>query len=102
MLSQVPAMRQRIDEDVATMKSWMLPPAMAHHLMVEAVRGNIVPASRLPKVLNAWERPAHLEFQPRTAWSLFNAFTEVQKDSGRGLRWKEASDSVSSFSQKYS
>jgi hypothetical protein len=47
--------------------------------MVEAIRANVLPASRLPKVIEAWEEPQHEEFAPRTAWSLFNAFTEVQK-----------------------
>ena len=47
--------------------------------MVEAIRANVLPASRLPKVIEAWEEPKHEEFIPRTAWSLFNAFTEVQK-----------------------
>jgi hypothetical protein len=28
-------------------------PATAHHLMVEAVKANILPVSRLPKVLEA-------------------------------------------------
>lgn len=64
------------------MKVRELPPAHAHHLMVEAIRANVLPASRLPKVLEAWEAPKHEEFAPRTAWSLFNAFTEVQKGSG--------------------
>jgi hypothetical protein len=41
--------------------------------MVEAVKGNVLPASRLPKVIEAWEEPKHEEFAPRTAWSLFNA-----------------------------
>jgi hypothetical protein len=47
--------------------------------MVEAVKAHVVPASRLPKVIEAWEAPQHEEFAPRTAWSLFNAFTEVQR-----------------------
>lgn len=51
----------------------------ADHLMVEAVRRDVLPTSNLPKVIEAWERPAHEEFAPRTAWSLFNAFTEVSK-----------------------
>jgi len=80
MLSQVPSMRDRIDDEIAAMKVRELPPAHAHHLMVEAVKGNILPASRLPKVIEAWEEPRHEEFAPRTAWSLFNAFTEVAKD----------------------
>lgn len=79
MLSQVSAMRQRTDGEIAAMKVRELPPAHAHHLMVEVIRANVLPASRLPKVLEAWEEPAHAEFKPRTAWSLFNAFTEVQK-----------------------
>jgi hypothetical protein len=79
MLSQVAAMRHRTDGEIAAMKVRELPPAHAHHLMVEAIRANVLPASRLPKVIEAWEEPRHEEFSPRTAWSLFNAFTEVQK-----------------------
>lgn len=81
MLSQVAAMRERTDHEIATMKVRELPPAHAHHLMIEAVKANVVPASRLPKVIEVWERPAHEQFRPRTAWSLFNAFTEDQKGS---------------------
>ena len=79
MLSQVSSMRERTDGEIAAMKVRELPPAHAHHLMVEAVKANVLPASRLPKVIEAWEEPKHEEFAPRTAWSLFNAFTEVQK-----------------------
>jgi len=82
MLSQVSSMRSRIDEEIAGMKVRELPPAHAHHLMVIAIRENVLPASRLPKVIEAWEEPKHEEFRSRTAWSLFNAFTEVQKGSG--------------------
>ena len=86
MLSQVSSMRERIDGEIAAMKVRELPPAHAHHLMIEAIRGNVLPASRLPKVLEAWEEPAHAEFAPRTAWSLFNAFTEVQKEGSARLQ----------------
>lgn len=79
MLSQVSSMRKRTDGEIAGMKVRELQPAAAHHLMIEAIRSNVLPASRLPKVIEAWEEPAHAEFLPRTAWSLFNAFTETQK-----------------------
>ncbi len=79
MLSQVSSFRERTDAEIAGMKTRELQPALAHHLMVEAIRANVLPASRLPKVIEAWEEPVHDEFLPRTAWSLFNAFTEVQK-----------------------
>jgi len=82
MLSQVSSMRERNDGEIAAMKVRELPPAHAHHLMVEAIRANVLPASRLPKVIEAWDEPRHEEFAPRTAWSLFNAFTHVQKESG--------------------
>ena len=79
MLSQISSMRERNDGEVAAMKFRELLPPTAHHLMVEAIRANVLPASRLPKVIEAWEKPKHEEFTLRTAWSLFNAFTEVQK-----------------------
>jgi hypothetical protein len=82
MLSQVAAMRERTDREIAIMKVRELPPAHAHHLMIEAIRANVLPASRLPKVIEAWDEPRHDEFALRTAWSLFNAFTEVQKGAG--------------------
>jgi hypothetical protein len=81
MLSQVAAMRERNDGEIAAMKVRELPPAHAHHLMIEAIKANVLLASRLPKVIEAWEEPRHGEFTLRTAWSLFNAFTEVQKGS---------------------
>ena len=79
MLSKVSSMQSRIHAEIAAMKGRDLTSETADHLMVEAVRRNVLPASNLPKVIAAWEKPAHEEFAPRTAWSLFNAFTEVQK-----------------------
>jgi hypothetical protein len=81
MLYQVSSMRERTDSEIAAMKVRELQPPAAHHLMVEAIQANVLPASRLPKVIEAWEEPRHEEFAPRTAWSLFNAFTEVQKSA---------------------
>lgn len=79
MLSQVSSMQSRIHAEVAAMRSWKLTTEAADHLMVESLRRSVLPASNLPKVIDAWERPAHEEFAPRTAWSLYNAFTETQK-----------------------
>lgn len=81
MLTQVSSLRERIHREIADMKGRGMAPVTAHHLMVEAVRANVIAASRLPKVLEAWEEPKHDEFRSRSAWSLFNAFTEVQKEA---------------------
>lgn len=79
MLSQVAVLKARTDEEIAGMKVLPVSEERAHHVMVEAVRADVVPASRLPKVIGAWEEPRHEDFRSRTAWSLFNAFTEIQK-----------------------
>jgi uncharacterized protein DUF932 len=79
MLGKVKAMETRQAEEIGAMKGRELPAPEADHLILEALRAAVVPASNLPKVLDAWERPKHPEFAPRTAWSLYNAFTEVVK-----------------------
>jgi hypothetical protein len=80
MLSQVSSLRERADREIAAMKALEIRPPTAHHLMVEAIRANVLPVSRLPKVIEAWEEPKYEEFKPRTAWSLLNTFTEVGKE----------------------
>ena len=82
MLSQVASMRERHEREIQAWKGTAMGPERAHHLMVVAVKCHILPASRLPKVLSAWEEPQHEEFRSRSAWSLFNAFTEVLKVGG--------------------
>jgi hypothetical protein len=79
MLSQVASLRSRIDAEVAGMKARNLTNPEAHHLMVEGVRRHVLPASQLPRLIAAWDRPKYPEFEVRTAWSLYNAFTEVTK-----------------------
>ncbi|QYY35410.1 DUF932 domain-containing protein [Ruficoccus sp. ZRK36] len=51
----------------------------AHDLIVRAVDAGVMANSTIPKVLQEWRQPRHEAFQPRTAWSLQNAFTEALK-----------------------
>lgn len=52
----------------------------ANDLIVRAlVDEKIFPTKSLPHVVQEWRTPSHDEFQERTIWSLFNAFTEVAK-----------------------
>ena len=90
MLSNLTVLKARTDDEIAHMKVRELPQALAHHLMIQAVKGGVITASRLPLVIEAWEVPVHEEFRPRTAWSLFNAFTEVQKGSGPRAQMEES------------
>ena len=51
----------------------------AHDLVINALDARIITATKIPAVLEEWRKPRHAEFNPRTGWSLFNAFTEVFK-----------------------
>ncbi len=64
---------------IRRMAEMELSPAQASHVILTAFRRGIISSLQLPHVCKAWEEPPHEEFQPRTAWSLFNAFTEVLK-----------------------
>lgn len=79
MLSRVKVLEERQESEIGAMQVRELSGVAADHLLVEAVRRRILPASQLPRVVAAWEKPKHPEFVPRTAWSLLNAFTEVTK-----------------------
>ena len=79
MLSQVAIMKQAIGLEIEMMKARDLDDQTAHHLMLMAVRKNALPASKLPRLIEEWDSPQFPEFKERTAWSLYNAFTAVQK-----------------------
>ena len=46
-----------------------------HDFIVETCKRDILPWQHAPKVLEHWEHPEHPEFEPRNAYSLFNAFS---------------------------
>lgn len=51
----------------------------ADELFGASMRNKAIPPSKLNRVYDEWENPKHDEFKPRTAWSMFNSFTEVLK-----------------------
>lgn len=51
----------------------------AHDLVVRACDVGVCPNKLIPHVFHEWREPRHEAFQPRNAWSLFNAFTEALK-----------------------
>jgi hypothetical protein len=54
--------------------------AQADALILRAYEKAIIGAHQLPRVIREWRNPAFEEFQPRTVWSLFNAFTSALKE----------------------
>jgi hypothetical protein len=73
-------LRNTQERRFATYQSHELGDSAAHDLIVRAMDSRIVPVTTIPDVLSEWREPRHPEFREgRTAWRLFNAFTEILK-----------------------
>lgn len=59
------------------MKGWQLPAEAADSFILRSSEEEVIGARQLPLVLKEWRQPRFEEYQPRTAWSLFNSFTDV-------------------------
>lgn len=67
------------EERIAAYKGFELSDQRAHDIVIQSLDTRIIGALRIPAVLAQWRKPAHEDFAPRTAWSLFNAYTETLK-----------------------
>jgi hypothetical protein len=73
-------LRQTQEWRFAAYRQAELSEGQAHDLVVRALDAQVVPVTKLPAVLEEWRQPRHPEFRDgRTAWRLFNAFTETLK-----------------------
>lgn len=68
-----------LDQRVEAYRAEPVADWLAHDLTVRAVDCGAIVTSEIPDVLREWREPSHEAFQPRNAWSLFNAFTEAHK-----------------------
>lgn len=58
----------------------------AHDFLIRAVDVGATTLQQVPAILKEWRAPRHPEFaQGKTAWRLFNAFTEVGKGTSLSL-----------------
>jgi hypothetical protein len=64
----------------------------ADHILMAAMRARAITSMDISAAWNNWAHPAHEEFLPRTAWSLFNAITSIKRsvESGTQIRRGEA------------
>jgi hypothetical protein len=55
-----------------------------HDMVIRGLDLGACTAQQIPHIVNEWRHPRHVEFAQagKTAWRLFNAFTEVGKESG--------------------
>jgi hypothetical protein len=68
-----------LDQRVLAYKEERITNKRAHDLIIRAVDCAAITPAQIPDVLMQWRKPDHEAFEPRNAWSLFNAFTEVHK-----------------------
>ena len=52
-------------------------PEFAEAMMLRSFEHGIVSYRMLPEVIEAWRKPSHEEFAPRTLWSLEQCFTGI-------------------------
>lgn len=78
-IARLTNLRGAQDRRIALYQETEISTMQAHDLMIQAVDARALAVTRLPDVLGEWRKPRHPEFVPRTMWSLFNAFTEVEK-----------------------
>ena len=71
--------RKSQDIRIAAYRDFAIDDWDAHDMIIRSVDYGIIPNQAIPQVLEQWRTPQHAEFQDRTMWSLFNAFTEVCK-----------------------
>lgn len=70
-------------ERIAFMKAAEVRDVQAESLILRSFEQGMVSSRLLPEVIREWREPTYAEFEPRTAWSLYNAFTTVL---GRGQK----------------
>jgi hypothetical protein len=79
-VNRVASQRQTMANRIERYRNHELNDAQAHDLIVRSLDHQVITATKIEKVVREWRKPAHEDFAPRTAWSLFNAFTETMKE----------------------
>jgi len=69
----------KLDHRIARYKEVEINDARAHDIVIRGLDAGVVTTTQVPDVLREWREPSHSAFLPRTAWSLFNSFTEAHK-----------------------
>jgi hypothetical protein len=76
------ALRERQDERIETYKRFEMSDTQAHDIVIQALDNRIAPVTYIPAILKEWRTPRHQEFaEKQNGWRLFNAFTEILKES---------------------
>ena len=78
-VGQLGSRLRNLDDRILTYNETRIDDQRAHDIVIRALDAGAITTTQVPEVLHEWREPSHPEFLPRTAWSLFNAVTEVHK-----------------------
>lgn len=79
-IGRLGSLRRTQESRFACYKQHELTDGAAHDLLIRALDAQVVPVTRVPRVLAEWRKPRHRQFRSgKTAWRLFQAFTESLK-----------------------
>lgn len=70
-----------MDKRIQQYKEAEISDSLAHDTIIRALDARVICGQDVRHVLDQWRKPEHECFQPRTAWSLFNGFTAVLRDT---------------------
>lgn len=75
-----------MNDRIALYKEAMLEDSTAHDFIIRSIDLGAATVQQIPLILKEWRTPRHPEFGVnKSAWRLFNAFTEAAKESSLAL-----------------
>lgn len=80
-LRKVGGMRRVQGDRISAYKQERLDDPRVHDFLIRSVDEGVMANSYIAHVLSEWREPRYEEFEDRTAWSLFNAYTQVFKNT---------------------
>ena len=78
-IGKLGSLRNTQERRFAAYKSHEITDHEAHDIIIRSLDARAIVVTQIPNVIEQWRRPNHPEFRQRTAWSLFNAFSETLK-----------------------
>lgn len=82
IMAQCQSVWNHHEERITAYRECRLNRGQVHDLTVRAIQADVLPQSKLLKVLDEYQEPKHFEFKQNgeTLWRLYNAFTETLKE----------------------
>jgi len=70
-------------ERIKRLAAWQIDDTTAESLLLRCYEAKLLSPQTLPTAIAQWRRPEYPDFEPRTAWSLYNAVTYALNDRAK-------------------